>query len=122
MNELLFLAHRIPYPPTKGDKIRSFHVLKQLTRDYRVHLGTFVDDPDDWRHVPEVRALCGETCFVQLRPLLARLRSLAALVRGEPLTLSYYRSRHLQAWACGAFAQPTIRVQAVQFDRVHVVD
>lgn len=24
---VLFLAHRLPFPPNKGDKIRSFHIL-----------------------------------------------------------------------------------------------
>ena len=32
MSEILFLAHRIPYPPNKGDKIRSWHLLKGLAR------------------------------------------------------------------------------------------
>src|SRR3569623_858504 len=51
MKELLFLAHRIPYPPNKGDKLRSYNLLKQLGRDYRVPLGAFIDEADDWRHV-----------------------------------------------------------------------
>jgi hypothetical protein len=50
MNELLYLTHRIPYPPNKGDKIRSFNILKYLSQHFRVHLGSFVDDPDDWRY------------------------------------------------------------------------
>ena len=52
MEHLLLLIHRIPYPPNKGDKIRSYHLLKHLARHYRVHLATFVDDPDDWQYVP----------------------------------------------------------------------
>ncbi len=98
MKELMFLAHRIPYPPNKGDKIRSFNLLKHLARHYRVHLGTFVDDSHDWRYLPEVKAMCGETCFVALDPAWARLRSLLGLITGEPLTLPYYRSAALQAW------------------------
>ena len=47
MQDILYLTHRIPYPPNKGDKIRSWHILKHLAQRYRVHLGTFVDDPDD---------------------------------------------------------------------------
>jgi sugar transferase (PEP-CTERM/EpsH1 system associated) len=109
MKELLFLAHRIPYPPTKGDKIRSYHVLKHLTRDYRVHLGTFIDDAEDWRHVPVVQALCGESCFVRLRPLAGRLRSLAAFARGEPLTLPYYRSTRLQSWVDALLVRGAVR-------------
>lgn len=44
MQNLLYLVHRIPYPPNKGDKIRSYHVLKHLSQSYRIHLGTFIDD------------------------------------------------------------------------------
>ena len=50
MDGLLFLAHRIPFPPNKGDKIRSFHLLRHLSARYQIHLGAFVDDPDDWQY------------------------------------------------------------------------
>lgn len=39
MANLLYLVHRIPYPPNKGDKIRSFHFLKALAAEYDVFLG-----------------------------------------------------------------------------------
>ena len=98
MEDLLFLVHRIPYPPNKGDKIRSYHLLKHLTQSYRVHLGTFIDDPDDWQHVDHVKKLCGRTHFARLNPNLAQLRSLAGLITNQPLTLDYYRDAGLQAW------------------------
>jgi len=98
MQDILFLSHRIPYPPNKGDKIRSYHLLKHLSERYRVHLGTFVDDPDDWQHVDRVKALCGETHFARLAPRTARLRSLGALAAQRPLTLDYYRNAGLRAW------------------------
>ncbi|TFW30683.1 TIGR03087 family PEP-CTERM/XrtA system glycosyltransferase [Massilia horti] len=98
MEDLLLLVHRIPYPPNKGDKIRSWHLLRHLAQRYRVHLGTFVDDPDDWQHVPHVRALCASAHFARLDPKLARLRSLPALARGRSLSLDYYRDADLSAW------------------------
>jgi sugar transferase (PEP-CTERM/EpsH1 system associated) len=104
MRELLFLAPRIPYPPDKGDKIRSFHLLQHLARSYRVHLGAFVDDPRDWSHVEHLRKMCGETCFVPLLAMWAKIRSLAALATGEPLTLPYYRSARLAHWVDGMLA------------------
>jgi len=109
MDELLFLAHRIPYPPNKGDKIRSFNLLKHLARDYRVHLGAFIDDPDDWRHTEAVRGMCGETCFVSLRPTLARLGSLRGFLTGEALSLPYYRSARLQRWVDAILERGTVR-------------
>ena len=45
MARLLYLVHRLPYPPNKGDKVRSYHLLKHLARNHEIHLGTFIDDP-----------------------------------------------------------------------------
>ena len=98
MGNLLFLAHRLPYPPNKGDKVRSYHLLKHLARRHRVYLGTFVDDPDDERYVENLRPLCADVHAVKLKPRHARLRSLSGLLNGEPLTLPYYRSKNLASW------------------------
>jgi len=98
MKRLLFLAHRIPFPPNKGDKIRSFNLLKHLSRRFQVHLGSFVDDPHDWRYKDEVAAYCEDLCLLPLHPGRARVKSLAGLLRGEPLTLPYYRDRHMARW------------------------
>ena len=108
MTELLFLAHRIPYPPDKGDKIRSFHLLQHLARRYRVHLGAFIDDARDWSHVEHVKKMCGETCFVALHAARAKLRSLAALATGEPMTLPYFRSARLARWVNGVLGSRRI--------------
>lgn len=99
MQSLLFLAHRLPYPPNKGDKVRSFHFLRHLAGRYRVHLGAFVDDPADWQHVDAVRRM---VAGLHVEPL-ARWRkgtaSASAFLSGEPLSLAYFRSRALQQWA-----------------------
>jgi len=98
MQELLYLVHRIPYPPNKGDKIRSYHLLKHLSLHHRIHLGTFIDDEQDWEYVEKVKELCSETCFVKLHPLIARMRSLLSMFTNHPLTLPYYRDIDLQMW------------------------
>ncbi len=109
MKDLLFLAHRIPYPPNKGDKIRSWNILRHLTERYRVHLGCFVDDAEDWRHRDTIREICGECHFEKLEPLKARIKSLASLARGEPLTLGYYRSREFNSWITALDARYDLR-------------
>ena len=98
MDDLLLLVHRMPYPPNKGDKIRSYQLLRYLAGRYRVHLATFVDAADDWQYVPTVAALCGSSHFAPLHPLAARVRSLAGLARNRALSLDYYRDRKLAAW------------------------
>lgn len=98
MENLLFLVHRLPYPPNKGDKIRSFHVLRYLARRYRVHLGTFIDTPEDWRYVDEARALCGEIHVARLATGWRRLRHLGSLGGHRALTVACYRNARLQRW------------------------
>ena len=99
MANLLFLVHRLPYPPNKGDKVRSFHLLKHLAKCHRVFLGTFVDDPDDEVHVARLQEWCAGLHVARLNPLRARLSGLSSLLRGEPLSLGYYRDAGLSAWA-----------------------
>ena len=99
MEGLLFLAHRIPFPPNKGDKIRSFHLLRHLAARHEVHLGAFVDDPDDWQYRDALRPWCKSIKLLPLHPRRARLASLRGFLSGEPLTLPYYRNRELKRWA-----------------------
>jgi sugar transferase (PEP-CTERM/EpsH1 system associated) len=96
--DLLLLVHRIPYPPNKGDKIRSYNLLKHLATKYRVHLATFVDDADDWQHVPAVEAMCASSVFVKLDPMQGKLRSARGLATGKSLSLEYYRNAEMKRW------------------------
>lgn len=95
---LLFLPHRIPYPPDKGEKIRAWQFLRGLARDYRVYLGTFVDDPRDRQFTQVVAGECEDCCFVDLHPFPAKVKALSGLVTGRSLTEVYYRNRQLSRW------------------------
>lgn len=105
MRSVLFLCHRLPWPPSKGDKIRSYHVLRRLAEHYRVYLGTFVDDPADWQFRAPVEALCAESCIRPLRPWSVRWRALTSLLRGEPLTVGAYRDPLMRRWVEGLLAE-----------------
>ena len=80
MEPLLFLCHRLPYPPNKGDKVRSYHFLRHLAGRYRIFLGTFVDDPADWQHVEPLKALCADVHVERLSPRLVIRGYLAATI------------------------------------------
>lgn len=95
---LLYLCHRIPYPPNKGDKITTFNVLKFLNKHYDVYVGCFIDDPNDKQYKHKVSELCKECFFVDLNPSIAKLKGLSAFGRGEPITLPYYRSSKMAHW------------------------
>lgn len=109
MDELLYLVHRIPYPPNKGDKIRSFHLLKHLAKSYTVHVGAFIDDANDWQYAEALAKLAGgEVKLLPLNPRVATLKSAIGLLTGEPLTIPYYRDRRMQAWVDAMLATKPI--------------
>jgi len=113
MEPLLFLVHRIPFPPNKGDKIRSHHLLRHLAQRYAVHLGTFADAAEDMAYVPELAPFTKSYHVEPLDPRAARLRSVTAFLTGEALTLPYYRSAALQRWVRRTVAEQGIRKAVV---------
>lgn len=108
MANLLYLVHRLPYPPNKGDKVRSYHLLKHLTQQHRVFLGTFVDDPADEAYIDTVRGLCPDFFVARIEPRSAKLRSLKGLLTGQSLSQHYYKNAGLQTWVQQTLAQHDI--------------
>jgi sugar transferase (PEP-CTERM/EpsH1 system associated) len=98
MKDVLFLAHRVPFPPDKGDKIRSFHLLRHFAEHARVHLGAFVDSQDDWKHVAALERLCASVELLPLDPRWARVRSLRGLLSQDALSFAYYHDARMHAW------------------------
>ena len=101
MNDLLYLAQRCPYPPNKGDKITTWNILKHLRRTHRVHLGCFIDDPDDWQHEAVLREHCASVMLRPVTRLQGLARSTLGLLSGEPLSVAFYRDRVMSQWVRG---------------------
>lgn len=97
MSEILFLAHRMPFPPDRGDKIRSHHVLKALTELAPVHVGCFAETAADRAAEAELRALAASYCLPMRRKPLA-LAGFVALMRREPVSLTAFRDEVLADW------------------------
>ena len=108
MGNLLYLVHRIPYPPNKGDKVRSYHLLKHLMLKHRVFLGTFLDASEDEIHVDTLKQLCPDHHIERLHPVTRKIRSFSGFISDEPLTLRYYQSDRFQAWVNQTLHQKNI--------------
>jgi sugar transferase (PEP-CTERM/EpsH1 system associated) len=94
---ILYLCHRIPYPPNKGDKIRAFHQLRAMGERHEVDLFTLADDPDDAVHEAALAKYCRRVTVEQLNPTWSRLRSLPFLLTDTALTVPYFHSPKLDA-------------------------
>lgn len=112
MGEILFLAHRLPYPPDRGDRIRSWHVLQALAKIASVHVAALIDDEGDRVHVARVGTVAASVTIEQRHP--SRLRAMAAaLVRGTPASVEAFRNGPLKTKVAAILkARPIDRIYA----------
>lgn len=94
--KLLYVCHRIPYPPNKGDKIRAFNFLKCLSRTFDIYLAFTIDDKIDFKHLDEINKYATEVVWVNINPKYRRIKGLVSLFMGKCLSVHYFYSKKLQ--------------------------
>ncbi len=107
MSEILFLAHRLPWPPDRGDKIRSHWELKKLAQIAPVHVATFTEDDRDESFISDMAAICASHYSERRTKSMIRAGT-EALLLGEPVSLTAFRSRRVQAYINALLAERPI--------------
>ncbi len=109
MSSVLFLCHRIPFPPNKGDKLRSYHILKQLNKKHEVYLGALVDDPLDWEYASQLKKFVKDSCLVQRKSNRQNAPFfLKGLLTGSSLSNIAFYSYALAQWVDKLFDEGKI--------------
>jgi sugar transferase (PEP-CTERM/EpsH1 system associated) len=106
MGDILFLAHRVPFPPDRGDRIRSHHLLKALARLGPVHIGCFAEG-NDGAGAAALAQIAASHCIVPRRKPLP-LAGIEAVLAGKPVSLTAFRSRRLADWVRQTIARHDI--------------
>ncbi|CAN5425213.1 TIGR03087 family PEP-CTERM/XrtA system glycosyltransferase [soil metagenome] len=107
MGDILFLAHRIPYPPDRGDKIRGFNVLKHLAKKRRVHLIAFADDTRDLKRKGGLAAFTGNRSIIW-RSKPGVVAAIQALFSRKPMSLTAFDNVALRDSVEGMLARHAI--------------
>lgn len=103
-HDVLILCHRFPYPPNKGDRIRSCNIIKYLCQNgWRIHLATLLDSPGDADNIEALRPYCASLCAEYL-PKWRRMATLWRAVGGTSLSVEYFRNSRLQQYVNAVLA------------------
>jgi sugar transferase (PEP-CTERM/EpsH1 system associated) len=95
---VLFLAHRLPYPLDKGEKIRAYHEIRSLAgRGHAIHLLAFAECEPDAGDLRHLAVMCDSIGIVPFRLWPALARAAFALVSDRSLSVAYFASRRMRA-------------------------
>jgi len=91
--KLLVITPRFPYPLERGDKLRAYHQIRQLSKQHEVTLVALSEGPVDPEAFSKVSRDCCENIHVISRSRLTTVWStLLAVLRGQPLQVGYFSS------------------------------
>jgi sugar transferase (PEP-CTERM/EpsH1 system associated) len=88
--EILYIAHRIPYPPNKGDKIRSFNEIKYLSKKFTIDLVCLADDPADMKFAGQLKKYCRRVVVFRLKHIIGKIKGLFSLLKGKSISEGYF--------------------------------
>jgi len=89
---ILFISHRVPYPPDKGDKLRAFNILKYLSQSHTISLACVMDDRNDEQYLEDLAIYCNRIWAVPINSLFSLIRMFWNWLIGRPLTIGHYYS------------------------------
>lgn len=90
------ICHRIPYPPNKGDKIRSYNIIKGLAQHYEITLLFMIDDTHDLEHINSFNGMAKDIHYDVIDPKIRKYTSALSLIKGTPISVRYFYSSKLQ--------------------------
>jgi len=92
---ILFICHRLPFPPARGGKIRPFNMIRHLSRSHSVVVASLAESEDELRAGEPLKGHC-ETVLADVLPLpRRRLQAVTALAGPTPSSVAYFRSARL---------------------------
>ncbi len=102
---LLFLTHRVPYPPDRGDRIRSYNMLKALAGRFDVSVACVTEEGVSRDQLEEMKRLSVRFAWANMGKVKKAWRAGMGVVRGKAITPSVFYDVELasvvKSWHAG---------------------
>ena len=94
--KIVVLLSRFPYPLEKGDKLRAYHQIKELTKRHEVILCSLTDTKIEQAWVKELQNCCTELHIFKLKKPLIYWNALKQVLTNKPYQMGYFFQRSIQ--------------------------
>lgn len=88
--KIMVLLSRVPYPLEKGDKLRAFNQIKELSKKHQIVLFALNDGKLDEQALPELKKYCVAISIIPLPKKTVIGNLIRAFFKGLPLQVGYF--------------------------------
>jgi sugar transferase (PEP-CTERM/EpsH1 system associated) len=92
---IFYICRRVPFPPDRGDKIAAFNAIRHLAARHEVHVFCLGDGVQDLANISGLQAYAKSVSAAPVDEFTIKLRALAALVTGQPLSVAALNESNL---------------------------
>jgi sugar transferase (PEP-CTERM/EpsH1 system associated) len=93
--KVLYLCHRLPFPSTRGGKIRPFNTIRHLSRAHDVTVASLAHTADEAREGAGLADHCRAVIVERTSRMTRAARAIACLPTALPSTMGYFHSPRL---------------------------
>lgn len=94
--KIVVLTSRFPFPIEKGDKLRMYHQLKDLSKNHKLHLISLSQDEISKDSRNHISALCESYVVLQISKLQSFTQAIRGIFNKVPFQVNYFYSRALR--------------------------
>jgi polysaccharide biosynthesis protein PslH len=88
--KILVILSRVPYPLEKGDKLRAYNQIRELSKKHQIILFALNDTKLDENAVNEMKKYCRAISIISLSKLTIIKNLIRAVFTGLPLQVGYF--------------------------------
>ncbi len=91
-----FICPRIPYPPNRGDKIRSYNIIKYLASKHNIFLFSLIEKEEEKKHKETLETFINYVYTDSIHPTYKKIYSFFSLFQKFPISVRYFYSNKIQ--------------------------
>jgi sugar transferase (PEP-CTERM/EpsH1 system associated) len=116
--KILFALSRFPFPTLKGDKLRAYYQLKELSKNHEIHLICLSEEKDDLFYLQDLEPYCASIQLAHLSLFRKGWNLINALFTDKPFQVHYFRHPYLKKILNKTISEKQIDVCYVQLIRM----
>ncbi len=94
--DIIFITSRFPFPIDKGDKLRAYYQIKELSKVHNVHLLSISDKNLNQNDINKLKEVCSDIHIFKINLFKRILNLFKTFINNKPFQVNYFYSKSIQ--------------------------